>query len=352
MRQPARVGGEHVAQVGHAVFEHGEAIDAHAPGEALIFLRVDAASLQHVRMHHAAAEDFQPRLAGPDLQLAFFPRTAHVHFGGRLGEREVVRAELGRHAVGLEEARDEGFQHPFELAHMRALVDDEALDLMEHRRVGLVGIAAEHPARRDQAEGRPARQHGADLHRRGVGAQKLAHAVFIGIEEKRVVHFARRMLVREVERGEVMEIVLDVRAFGDREAHLGEDGDDLVHDLQGRMHAAARTARAGQGEVDALVFQTLRQMRGLQRGLARLQRGGHRVAHGVDRRAGGLARLRRQGAEGLQKPGDAPGLAQSRHAHGVQRGQVRNGGDFGFDVVLQVGIGGHCFVVCIRDACV
>ena len=51
--QPADVGVEERAQVGHAVLQHGDALDAHAPGEALPLARIDAAVGQHARMHHA-----------------------------------------------------------------------------------------------------------------------------------------------------------------------------------------------------------------------------------------------------------------------------------------------------------
>ena len=53
-----------------------------------------------------------------------------------------------------------------------------------------------------------------------------------------VVILPRRMLGRNVERGEIVEVGLDVRAFGDREAHIGEDLGDLVGDLAHRVDAA------------------------------------------------------------------------------------------------------------------
>ena len=43
MVDPADVGVEEVAQVGHAIFEHRDAVDAHAPGEALVDIRIEAA---------------------------------------------------------------------------------------------------------------------------------------------------------------------------------------------------------------------------------------------------------------------------------------------------------------------
>ncbi len=60
---------------------------------------------------------------------------------------------------------------------MRLLVDDQALDLVEHRRVGLIGVVAEGAARHDDADRRLLRQHGADLHRARMGAQHHARAI-------------------------------------------------------------------------------------------------------------------------------------------------------------------------------
>ena len=80
-------------------------------------------------------------------------------------------------------------------------------------------------------------QHGADLHRARMRAQHWPRAVGRFREIERVVILPRRMLGRNVERGEIVEVGLDVRAFGDREAHIGEDLGDLVGDLAHGMDA-------------------------------------------------------------------------------------------------------------------
>ena len=123
------------------------------------------------------------------------------------------------------------------MAEMGLLVDHEPLDLMEHRRVGLVRIAAIDAARRDDAQRRLLREHGADLHRARMGAQHRARAVGPGREIERVVVLPRRVLGRNVERGEIVEVGLDVRTFGDRKAHIGEDLGDLVGHLADGMDA-------------------------------------------------------------------------------------------------------------------
>ena len=87
--------------------------------------------------------------------------------------------------------------------------------------------------------------HHPHLDRAGVGAQQFALAVGVRLQEEGVVHLPRRVAGREIERREVVEVVLDVRAFRHREAHLGEHRDHLVHHLQRRMHRALAARRRG-----------------------------------------------------------------------------------------------------------
>src|SRR5262245_44836326 len=86
--EPAHVGLEEGAQVRHAVFEHGDAVDAHAPGEPLVLVRIDADVAQHVRMHHPAAEDLHPVLAFAEADLVLALAALDVGLERGLGERE------------------------------------------------------------------------------------------------------------------------------------------------------------------------------------------------------------------------------------------------------------------------
>src|SRR5665213_4100029 len=88
MMEPAHVVLEQLAQVRHAVFQHRDAVDAHAPGKTLIDVGVDAAGAQHVRMHHAAAENFEPVLAFAETNLALVALALDVDFHRWLGEWE------------------------------------------------------------------------------------------------------------------------------------------------------------------------------------------------------------------------------------------------------------------------
>ena len=44
MGEPSWVAGEHISEVWHAIFEHRQSVDAHAEGEALIFIGVEPAT--------------------------------------------------------------------------------------------------------------------------------------------------------------------------------------------------------------------------------------------------------------------------------------------------------------------
>src|SRR5712664_3889799 len=135
MIEPAHVALEQLAQVGHAVFQHRDAVDAHAPGETLIDVGIDAAGAQHVGMHHAAAENLQPVLAFAETDFALVAPALDVDLERRLGERKERWPESHVDVIDLEERLAELMQDPFEVAEMRALVDDETFELMKLRRV-------------------------------------------------------------------------------------------------------------------------------------------------------------------------------------------------------------------------
>src|SRR5271155_831297 len=70
VRKPAHVVLEQLPQIRHAVCQHRDAIDAHAPRKTLIDVGIDAAGAQYIGMPHAAAENLQPVLAFAETDLA------------------------------------------------------------------------------------------------------------------------------------------------------------------------------------------------------------------------------------------------------------------------------------------
>src|SRR6185312_7888981 len=123
MRQPAHVRLEEGAQVRHAVFEHGDTVDPHAPGKALKFVGIEPAIAQHVRMHHAAAENLHPIVAFAEADLTLLASALDIHLQRWLGERKERRTKTHLDLIDLEERLAEFLGYPFQMTEMRALVD-------------------------------------------------------------------------------------------------------------------------------------------------------------------------------------------------------------------------------------
>ena len=210
------------------------------------------------------------------------------------------------------------------MAEVGTLVDDEPLELVEHGRVGLIAVAAIGAAGNDDADRRLLRQHGPDLHRRGMRAQQQPRAVGLRIEVEGVVHVAGRMTFREVELGEIIVVGLDIGPFGDREPHVGEDRGELVHDLADGMDAADLRRRLAHRQRDVHGF-----------GVEPLLQRQPSIFEAVDERPLLLARLRRHRAQRFQQRGHRAVAAERRHPHGFERGFVlggrRGGEEFGLE---------------------
>jgi hypothetical protein len=145
------------------------------------------------------------------------------------------------------------------------------------------------------------------------------------------VHLARRMAGREVERGEIVVVGLDVGTFGDRKAHIGEDRGDLVDHLADRVDAAALGRRLAHGQRHVDLFGGQPRLDG---GIAQLRlAGGDRIGDAglqpVDGRACRLALFRAHRTERLQPFRDRALLAERRHAHRLDRGLVAGRLDLG-----------------------
>ena len=280
-------------------------------------------------MHHSAAEDFEPVLAFAKADFAALTAALDVDFHRRFRERKKRRPEPHLDALHLEERLAEFLQHPFQIAEIGRSVDDQTLDLVELRRMGLVGIDAIGPARTDDTDRRFLRQHRANLHRARMRAQQFSRPVFLPREEERVVHLARGMAFGEVQFREVVVVGLDIGSLGDRETEIGEDRDEFVHHLTDRMDAAGiqRPGPDGQRHVDLL-----RGEAGFQRLIPedrapRRKSLGHDVLKRVDRGALRAPLVGRHFTERRQQRRDAALLAERADAHGFERGLVGRGRD-------------------------
>ena len=180
----------------------------------------------------------------------------------RLGEREVAGAEAHRQVGDAEEGAQEVDQAALQVAQRDVAVDHQPLALVEHRRVRGVVVGAVGAAGRDDADRQVAASAwcGPAPARCGCAARGGGSLPLRG-QIERVVVGARRMVRGDVERAEIVPVALDVRAFGDGEAHGAEDRGHLLHGAADRVDQAGGARARRQGDVDALGGQA-----GFQRG--------------------------------------------------------------------------------------
>ena len=123
------------------------------------------------------------------------------------------------------------------------------------------------------------------------------HAV---VEVKGVVHRPRRVVLGDVQRFEIVKIVLDLGTLGDVETEFAEHRIDAVHRERYRVQAAGRLAPPRQSDIHRFASQ-LSGDRGIrQRRLARFDLFLHPLLGAVDRLAGRGPLLGRQLAEVFQ----------------------------------------------------
>ena len=215
-------------------------------------------------------------------------------------------------------ASQEAVQHRLHVGEADALVDHQAFDLVEHRRVRDVGSLRYTRPGAITANGALAREHRADLHRRGMRAQQLA----VG-EVERVVHRARRMIRGNVQRLEVVEVVLDLRA---RSRRRSRPGGTAARCAAATLVTGCSPPRSSPRPGSVTSMRSLRELL-RDRGLLELERASSRWRPGtprarVDARAGLLALLGGKLAQRLELLGEPAALAEPAHAHFLERRQI------------------------------
>ena len=191
---------------------------------------VAAAVFQYAVVDDTGAENLDPTgVLAQRAALAAALEAGNVDFDARLGEREVRRTQAGLD-VCTEQRLDEFVEHSLQVAERDALVNDEAFHLVEHRGVGRVGVGTEHAARDQHLDRRLFHVHDADLTAAGLGSQ---HNVVCDVE--RILHVAGGMVLRHIQAGKVVVVVLDLRALVNLKAHTGEHVDDLILDEGDRV---------------------------------------------------------------------------------------------------------------------
>ena len=176
---------------------------------------------------------------------------------------------------------------------------------MEHRRVRRVAVDAIHAAGRDDLDRRRMRFHVADLDRRSLRAQNHA-----ALDVEGVLHRARRMIFRRIERREIVEVVLDLGTIRDFEAKRAEQGFDTIERARDRMERADTKTASGKRDIQRIGGERARQLCVRQRRAPRVQRRLQLGLRFVDRRAGGGALGGGQLGESLQLFGERARLAE------------------------------------------
>src|SRR6266478_5631460 len=244
-----------------AVLEHSETVDADAEGEAADLSCIVVHEAVDGGIDHAGAKELDPGSA-----LAFRTGSSacrgacsaakgagDVEFDARLGEWEIAGPETSFHA-GAEKLFYEIFDSAGEIAEGDVRVDGQAFDLMVGEGMGGVGIvAAIDLAGNDDAHGRLLLFHGANLHGRGVRAEKKRRlSIFRQIQIKSIHIVAHGMEFGNVEGFEIVVRRFDFGTFDDGEADREKNIFDFLEDLADQVMGADGANDAGKGEVDAL----------------------------------------------------------------------------------------------------
>ena len=162
-----------------------------------------------------------------------------------------------------------------------------------------------------------------------MGAQYQPGAVIALGQIKRIVHLPRRMLGWNIERREIVKIVLDVGAFGDGKPHLAKYGDAFLHRLAHRMDTPHRPWPNGQRHIAGLTGQPGFQRHRLEVELARRDRRRHLIFDLVERLSGSFSGVAIEAAQAFHLFGHAALTAEHRHAHSFQRIEAICRGYFG-----------------------
>ena len=117
------------------------------------------------------------------------------------------------------------------------------------------------------------------------------------------------MVLRLIERGEVVEIGLDLGTIGDLETDRAEQLLDALQGAHRRVQSAASEAAAGKRHIERLFGELRIQLGGRERFATRGKRPLDTLFRGVDARTHLAPRLRRKLGEALHRVGERAGLA-------------------------------------------
>src|SRR5215470_11342273 len=274
----------------HFVHQSAQSIQTQSEREAGELFGIDRDGAQHVRVDHSRPAHLDPAGAFADTTApASALEAGVVDLRAWFDEREIGWAEACAR-FGAEEQTHELLDRAFQVAERDAAVYKQPFDLVEHRIMRGVGrVAAEDASGRGHAQRRAALLHRVNLHRRGLRTQRQPL-----VDVERVLRAARRVIGRDVQRVEVVEVGLDLRAVLDLVAHRDEDVFDLLPQQRDRMKVAPPYAASGQRYVNALFGQLLGFAPGGETGLQLFDLGLDVIFQLVEPLSGGATLFRRK----------------------------------------------------------
>ena len=160
-----------------------------------------------------------------------------------------------------------------------------------------------------------------------MGPQHQFFGIALLVQIEGVVHLPGRMFRRNVQGGEIMEVVFDVGAFGDRKAHVGEDCCDFLDDLAHRMNFALCARPRGQGHINGFATKARRHFQLVQFRPPGFKRRCDLVFCFVKPLAQRFTVFRRRLTQGLHQSGDRAFATQGRNPQIFQRPTVFGVGD-------------------------
>ena len=157
------------SHVVNLIFQKCDTLQTYAESKAGVLFGIDAAHFKYMGMNHTAAEDLNPAaaLAETAAGSAAF-EAGHIHLGAGLREGEVMGTEF-RLGLRSEKLFRELCQSTFKVCKGDAFVYNQALDLMERRRMGSVHlIGTVNTSRGKHTDRKLALLHDTGLYRRSL----------------------------------------------------------------------------------------------------------------------------------------------------------------------------------------
>src|SRR5215813_2864633 len=201
-------------------------------------------------MHRARAAQFNPAgvLADPTTRTATL-EAAEINLGARLSEREIRRTKTNLSSGPKHQAQEFG-DRTFQMRHRNSAIHAQTFDLVEHGIVCRVwSVAAKDSTGSNHSDRRSASLHCVDLN---CGRLRAQRQTFGRVES--ILLSTRGMILRNVQRVEVVEVSFDLAVVFDRIPERDENIFNPLAQKRDRMQMATTRPATGNRDIDAFAF--------------------------------------------------------------------------------------------------